>query len=143
VVANINSDMYMPLYPLEKLVVFGLEESELGADVGVVAKRLRVELQPDPQPQRNRFIRSDQYSFVRAGIPALALKVGFDEGTPQAEIEKAWFEKRYHAVADDSAQPVDLGAIGLYEELMTQLVQRVADRKSAPKWAKESVFGKK
>jgi hypothetical protein len=142
VVANLNSDMYMPLYPLEKLVVFGLDESELGADVRAVAKGLKVALQPDPQPQRNRFIRSDQYSFVRAGIPALALKVGFDEGSPQAAIEKAWFEKRYHAVADDTAQPVDLGAIGLYEELMAQLVQRVADRKAAPRWAKESVFGK-
>jgi Zn-dependent M28 family amino/carboxypeptidase len=94
----------------------------------------------DPQPQRNRFIRSDQYSFVRAGIPALATKIGFAEGSPEAAIDSKWFAERYHAVGDSSDQPVDLSAVGRYEEFTRQLALRVANRKSAPKWYESSVF---
>jgi Zn-dependent M28 family amino/carboxypeptidase len=141
-VANLNTDMFLPLFPLKQLTVFGLEESELGADVSAVAAELGVSVQPDPQPLRNRFIRSDQYSFVRAGVPALALKVGFIEGSPQAEIEKKWFAERYHAVGDDLAQPVDLAAMGKYSDLLQRLTLRVADRDRAPSWKTESAFFK-
>src|SRR6185312_13826641 len=82
IVADLNTDMFLPLYPLKQLVVFGLEESELGDDAQAVAAGLQIKVQPDPQPLRNRFIRSDQYSFIRAGIASLAMKVGFDAGSP-------------------------------------------------------------
>jgi Zn-dependent M28 family amino/carboxypeptidase len=107
-----------------------------------VAKALGVEVQTDPQPQRNRFIRSDQYSFIRAGIPALATKNGTVKGTPEAEIESKWQTERYHGVTDDLAQPVDIPAIGVYAELCKRLAVRVANRDQAPKWYESSVFSK-
>ena len=67
-------------------------------------------MQADPEPQRNRFIRSDQYSFIREGVPALAMKVGYDEGSPEAKIAADWTRERYHGPADDLAQPIDRGA---------------------------------
>jgi hypothetical protein len=141
-VANLNTDMFLPLFPLKHLTVFGLEESDLGADVRAVAEGLGVSVQSDPQPLRNRFIRSDQYSFVRAGVPALALKVGFEPGSPEEEIEKKWFAARYHAVGDDLSQPVDLTAMGKYSELLQRLTVRVADRAVAPAWNEGSAFFK-
>jgi len=87
IVADLNTDMFMPLFPMKRVVVFGLEESDLADDARAVAKLLRIEVQADPQPQRNRFIRSDQYSFIRAGIPSLATKIGYTEGSPEAELE--------------------------------------------------------
>ncbi|MBC8024883.1 MAG: M20/M25/M40 family metallo-hydrolase [Steroidobacteraceae bacterium] len=141
-VANLNTDMFLPLFPLKTLTVFGLEESDLGADVRAVAESLGVTVQTDPQPLRNRFIRSDQYSFVRAGVPALALKVGFAPDSPEAEIEKRWFSDRYHAVGDDLDQPVDLAAMGKYSELLQRLTLRVADRPTAPAWNMGSAFFK-
>ena len=80
IVADINTDMFLPLFPLKKLTIYGLDESELGADAVAVASSLGVAPQADPEPKRNIFIRSDQYSFIRRGIPSLALKVGFDKG---------------------------------------------------------------
>jgi hypothetical protein len=142
IVADLNTDMFLPLFPMKQLVVFGLEESDLADDVRAVAARLGIEVQTDPQPRRNRFIRSDQYSFIRAGIPAIATKIGFVEGSPEAEIDRRWFAERYHAVADSPDQPVDLAAIGTYEELMRQLALRVANRSEAPRWYDSSVFGK-
>jgi hypothetical protein len=142
IVANLNSDMFLPLYPLKHLVVFGLEESDLAADVRAVAGELGVEVQTDPQPQRNRFIRSDQYSFIRAGIPSLATKIGVVAGSPEAEIERKWQAERYHGVSDDLNQPVDLTAFGAYQELIRQLAVRVANRAEKPRWFESSVFSK-
>jgi Zn-dependent M28 family amino/carboxypeptidase len=140
IVANLNTDMFLPLYPLRQLLVFGLDESDLRDDVNAVAAQAGLEVQPDPQPLRNRFIRSDQYSFIRAGIPSLATKVGFDAGTPDAELERQWIAERYHAVSDSADQPVDLSAVGRYEDVIRRLAVRIADRDQAPRWLDSSVF---
>ncbi len=142
IVANINTDMFMPLFPMEQVLVFGLEESDLGEDARAIARELTIEVQTDPQPQRNRFIRSDQYSFIRVGIPALALKIGYGEGSPQAELDRIWLAERYHSVSDSPDQPVDLTAIGNYEEFMKRLALRVANRMEAPRWYESSVFAR-
>ncbi len=83
IVANINTDMFLPLFPLKKLTIYGLDESDLGDDAAAVAEIAGRLPQADPEPKRNIFIRSDQYSFIRRGIPSLALKVGFDKGSPR------------------------------------------------------------
>ncbi len=140
IVANLNSDMFLPLYPMKHVVVFGLEESDLGEDARAVAAELGVDVQTDPQPQRNRFIRSDQYSFIRAGIPSLATKIGVTPGSADAETEKKWQAERYHGVADDLAQPVEIAAIGEYQEFTKRLALRVANRAERPRWYEQSVF---
>jgi Zn-dependent M28 family amino/carboxypeptidase len=99
-------------------------------------------VQIDPQPQRNRFIRSDQYSFIRAGIPSLATKIGVLPDSPEADLERKWLTERYHAVGDDLQQPVDLAAMGGYQELAKRLAVRVANRATAPRWHDSSVFSK-
>lgn len=140
IVANLNSDMFLPLYPMKHVVVFGLEESDLADDARAVAGELGFEVQTDPQPQRNRFIRSDQYSFIRAGIPALATKIGVAPGSAAAEIEKKWQAERYHGVTDDLEQPVDIAAIGSYQEFAKRLAVHVANREAKPRWFDTSVF---
>ena len=140
IVANLNTDMFMPIYPMKHVVVFGLSESDLADDARAVAASMGVEVQADPQPQRNRFIRSDQYSFIRAGIPALATKIGFADASPEQALDGKWFAERYHAVGDSADQPVDLGAVGAYERFARELAMRVANRKTAPKWYDTSVF---
>ncbi|MEO8020064.1 MAG: M28 family peptidase [Pseudomonadota bacterium] len=140
IVANLNTDMFMPLYPMKQVVVFGLEESDLADDARAVASALRIEVQPDPQPQRNRFIRSDQYSFIRAGIPSLATKIGYLADSKEAELDRKWQAERYHGVTDSADQPVDLAAIGTYEEYVKRLAVRIANRKEKPRWYDSSVF---
>lgn len=67
IVGDINLDMFLPLYPLKVIEVQGLAESSLGESVRVVARELGVEVQTDREPDQNRFIRSDQYSFIKRG----------------------------------------------------------------------------
>ena len=139
-VANINIDMFLPIVPLKVLTVYGLAESDMGDLVRDVAQSLGVQVQPDPEPQRNAFIRSDQYNFIRHGVPALAMKVGFEKGSPQQAIFKDWLTQRYHAPSDDLDQPVDLAAAGKYEDIIQRMMVRLADSVGRPQWKQDSFF---
>ncbi len=140
IVADVNIDMFLPLFPLKLLNVPGLEESTLGDQLRQVAGTLGIGVQPDPQPERNSFIRSDQYSFVRRGIPSLTFKVGFEKDSPQAGVAKKWLAERYHAPSDDLAQPVDLKAAGDFTRVLQALVEAIADQSEAPRWRDNSYF---
>jgi Zn-dependent M28 family amino/carboxypeptidase len=139
-VANINMDMFLPLFPMKSIMVLGLDESDLGDDIRQVAQGLGITVQTDPEPQRNRFIRSDQYSFIREGVPALAMKVGYEEGSPEAKIAADWTRERYHGPADDLAQPIDRTAAVLFTDLTGKLCVQVANRAVRPEWKAESFF---
>ncbi len=139
-VADINTDMFLPIFPLKVLTVYGLAESSLGDTAREVAEQQGIQVQPDPEPLRNAFIRSDQYSFIRQGIPAVAMKVGFAPGSPEAVTEKKWLTERYHAPSDDLDQPVDLAAAGKFEDIVQGLVITVADDPQPPQWKSDSFF---
>ncbi len=140
IVADINIDMFLPLHPLRVLTIQGLEESTLGDDVRKVAAKINVGVQKDPEPDRNAFIRSDQYSFIRTGIPALAFKFGFAPGSPEEKLQKDWRTQRYHALSDDLQQPIDLEGAGRFNWLLTGLTQSVANNPQRPQWKESSFF---
>jgi Zn-dependent M28 family amino/carboxypeptidase len=139
-VADINMDMYLPLFPLQWLEVQGLNESTLGNDVTEVAKAAGVQVQADKEPNRNRFIRSDQYSFIKKGVPALAFKFGFIPGGPEEKAFKDWYTNRYHGVADDLSQPVDQAAAARFNGILKNLALRVANAEKPPAWLPNSFF---
>ncbi|HTQ55682.1 MAG TPA: M28 family metallopeptidase [Bryobacteraceae bacterium] len=140
IVADLNVDMFLPLFPLHSVTVYGLNESDLGEDVRAVARARGVRIQDDLEPERNLFIRSDQYSFIRTGIPSLALKVGYEKGSPEEKIAKTWLKERYHAPADDLKQPVDLECAARFDDLVRALAENVADRPERPRWNPASFF---
>lgn len=140
IVADINLDMFLPLHPLHFLEVQGLNESSLGEDIRAVAQQAGVEVQSDKEPDRNLFIRSDQYSFIRRGIPALAFKFGYEKGSPEEKLHKEWLKARYHAPSDDANQPVDVAAAAQFNHIILELARRVADSPERPQWNKDSFF---
>ena len=140
-VADINIDMFLPIIPLKTLVVFGLAESDLGDLARDVALSRGVQVEADPEPQRNVFIRSDQYNFIRHGIPAVAMGVAPDPNSPeQKKIFKDWLTTRYHAPSDDLAQPIDYSAAAQYEEIIRALMLTVANDPHRPAWKSDSFF---
>ena len=140
IVADINMDMFLPLFPLHYLEVQGLNESTLGDDIRAVAARANVQVQADKEPNANRFIRSDQYSFIKKGVPALAFKFGWIPGSPEEKIFRNWYATRYHGVSDDAGQPVDLAAAAEFNSILMELLERVADAPQAPRWKPDSFF---
>jgi Zn-dependent M28 family amino/carboxypeptidase len=140
IVADVNVDMFLPIVPLKLLTVFGLDESDLGNRAREVAQTIGVRIQPDPEPVRNVFIRSDQYSFILRGVPSVMMGVAPEPGTPEVKIFKDWLTQRYHAPSDDMDQPVDLAAAAKYEEIVRALLINIANGDHRPKWKPDSFF---
>jgi hypothetical protein len=139
-VADINLDMFLPLYPLKVIEVQGLTESSLGEAVRAAAKELGVDVQTDREPEQNRFIRSDQYSFIRRGIPSLAFKFGYEFGSPDEKTRRDWVRDVYHKPNDDLKQPVDLEAAAKFNRVIMALLLRVANDPVRPAWNDTSFF---
>jgi Zn-dependent M28 family amino/carboxypeptidase len=142
IVADLNMDMFLPLFPLRFLEVQGLAESTLGNDARAVGQLNDVEVQFDKQPDENRFIRSDQVNFVAQGIPALAFKFGWVPDSPEEKTFNDWVKTRYHQPSDDLNQPVDKVGAAQFDSYLAQLAVRVADEKTRPAWYPESSFAR-
>jgi len=140
IVADINIDMFLPLFPLKYLEVQGLAESTLGKDIRAVAETAGVQVQPDQEPDRNLFIRSDQYSFIKKGVPALAFKFGYTRGSHEEAVAKDWLKNRYHAPSDDLNQPIDKTAAAEFNRILLELGKRVANAPDRPRWNQDSFF---
>ena len=140
IVADINLDMFMPLFDLKWIEVQGLAESTLGDSIREAAKEFGVQVQADKEPEQNRFIRSDQYSFIKNGVPALAFKFGYEFGTPEDKIFHDWVRDRYHKPSDDLDQPVDKASAAKFDRIIANLLERVANDPARPKWKDESFF---
>ncbi|MBM3784681.1 MAG: M20/M25/M40 family metallo-hydrolase [Acidobacteria bacterium] len=140
VVAACNMDMFMPLHELKALTFLGGEESTLGDWAAETAGEFGLQVIPDPAPEQRRFTRSDQYSFVRQGIPALNFKFGYTKGSKEEAVQAEWLKTRYHAVGDDLAQPVNIEGAGRFTEFLAALVDKTSTRKARPVWKRDSFF---
>jgi Zn-dependent M28 family amino/carboxypeptidase len=140
IVADLNLDMFMPIFPLKKLHVQGLAESTLGEDAQRVGQAHNIIIANDPEPDRNSFTRTDQYSFVQAGVPALAMKFGWTFGSPEYKAWRAWLAERYHSTADDLSQPVDLAAAAQFNCFFADLARAVANDPARPHYLESSFF---
>jgi len=141
-VANINFDMPLPIFPLTSITPIGFEESTMADDARQVSATMGLPIVPDPFPDRNVFIRSDQYSFVRAGIPALFPKFGFAAGTPEAELERRWRAEIYHSPRDDVRQPIRQLDAARFNAWSAALLRKVADNPERPRWLPSSYFSR-
>jgi len=140
IVADVNVDMFLPIVPLKLLTVLGLDDSDLGDRVREIAQSQGVRVQPDPEPLRNLFVRSDQYNFIRHGVPSVIMSVAPEPGTSEQKLFKDWLTQRYHAPSDDVDQPVNLAAAAKYEEIVRALLINIANGDRRPEWKPDSFF---
>ncbi|MGA9985571.1 MAG: M28 family peptidase [Acidobacteriaceae bacterium] len=138
--ADLNLDMFLPLFAFRKLHVQGLEQSTLADDARRVGEAHHIVIAGDPEPDRNSFTRTDQYSFVQAGVPALAMKFGWEPGSPEYHMWRDWLRDRYHSTADDLSQPVDLAAAAQFNSFFADLVREVANDPATPHYLESSFF---
>jgi len=140
IVADINIDMFLPLVPLKVLRVQGIDDSTLGDRAAAISQTLGVKAVADPEPLRNLFVRSDQYNFIRHGIPSVIMDVFYEPNSPDVQIFRNWLTQRYHAPSDDANQPVDLHSAALYEEIVRRLLVDTANAGGRPQWKADSFF---
>jgi len=138
IVADINIDAAPGMrYPGRDIMAVGIEHSSLRKNVEVAAQQIGYEISSDLQPEENWFVRSDQYSFVQQGVPAIWLRNGADG----VDVVKKWLVTRYHTPLDNMDQQIyyDAGvkAAGMY----FLLGYSVAQQDQPPSWNKNDFFG--
>ena len=139
IVADLNIDMFLPIQPIRGITVYGIEESDLGDVARRVAKSDSLRIVPDPKPERRYFVRSDQYSFIRHGIPSIFIDAGPTDSA-SVKAEEAWNDAHYHKPSDDAAQTLDLGAVARYDRYILAMTRAVADGAKQPQWQRDSHF---
>ncbi|HET9434512.1 MAG TPA: M28 family peptidase, partial [Chitinophagaceae bacterium] len=146
IVADVNTDMPTVIAPLLSVVPLGAEHSTLMNNVRFAAGYLGLEVEKDPEPNENRFVRSDQYSFVMNGIPALHIKYGTKTNIPGFDLVafvKKWRAKYYHQAADGINGIFDFTAAKTYVQLNFLISYSIAQTTVRPKWNDGDLFSKK
>lgn len=145
-VTNLNLDMPLLLVPTADVVAIGSGHSTLHAAVEAAARDVRVGLSPDPAPEQSMFVRSDQYPFIRAGIPAVYLAGGVD-GARWGDDPKAaagvFLRERYHRPGDDATQSIQYADAARLARLNARIAQRVAAAPERPRWHRGDFFGER
>jgi peptidase M28-like protein len=139
VVADLNMDMYVMIGPLRQIIAYGAEHSTLAEEARLAVTRMGLQLVPDPSPEENIFVRSDQYSFVRHGVPAVFL-VGHSGGEADEKL-KAWRREIYHSPQDDLSQPLDFESLAKFARVNFLVGYLVANRTRKPAWNPGDFFG--
>lgn len=138
-VANINLDMPVLTYAFSDVVAFGAERSSLGSAVHRAAERMGVVVAPDPVPEEGLFVRSDHYSFVQQGVPAVFLMTGL-AGDGAASFG-AFIARNYHQPSDDLSQPIDYQVGARFARLNYEIAREIANADARPAWAPGDFFG--
>jgi len=146
IVADVNTDMPTIIAPLLSITALGAEHSSLSKQVDQAAGYLGISIEPDPEPKQARFTRSDQYSFVLQGIPALHIKYGnktADGKNNLNDMVAVWRAKYYHKPQDDINGIFDFAAGKKYAQLNFLIGYLVAQDKARPEWNEGDIFAVK
>ena len=140
IVANVNLDMPILTYDFTDVIVYGALRSNIAATVETAAAAMGVTISPDPTPEQGIFTRSDHFRFVEAGIPAVYLKPGFQNGG-----DIAWADhqaRNYHRPSDDMSNNLDFNAAARFAELNARIALALASQDARPLWKKDDFFAR-
>ena len=143
-VANVNMDMPVLLAPSKDVVPIGIEHSTLKSALDTAAKELGVALSPDQFPEEVVFVRSDQYAFIRAGIPAVYLNGGTVsvDGVREPKMAlRKFLREHYHQPSDEATLPIAYGDALRLAKLNARIGQLVGDAVQRPAWNAGDFFG--
>jgi Zn-dependent M28 family amino/carboxypeptidase len=143
-VANLNMDGVNQWGRTEDIVVVGLGNSTLDDVLAEAAKTQKRVLQPDAEPEKGFYYRSDHFEFAKLGVPALYTNPGTNYvGKPPdygQQKRNEYTSKNYHKVSDEIKPDWDLSGAGEDLQLLFQVGWRVAQNERIPEWMPGTEF---
>lgn len=143
-VADLNLDRLHVGGPTRDVTDIAFGQSDLDAYLRDAATIQGRELHADPHPEAGEFFRSDDFSFAKAGVPALVAFGGDDDsarGPAFGAAQRAdYYAHRWHRTSDAYAEDWDVR--GAIEDLTLEyhLGMRLAQTRRFPNWAKTSDY---
>lgn len=139
VVANVNLDMPILTYPFTDVIAFGAERSTMYPVVEKAVEAAGLTFSPDPQPEQGLFTRSDQYSYVKQGVPATYIKPGFGG---DGEEQQGLFRKDHYHKPSDEADLIDYEQMRRFAQVNYEIANGVANMETRPLWKKDDFFAR-
>ena len=97
-------------------------------------------------PEQAIFTRSDHYTLVKKGIPAVFLMTGFTsrtEGEDGGEVWGEFFAEHYHRPSDDlKVHDIHYEAGARFTNINCDIGKQIANAEQRPQWLEDSYFGK-
>jgi Zn-dependent M28 family amino/carboxypeptidase len=134
----VNFDAFFPFGKTRDVSVTGAERTTLWPIVQRDARRMELEIKPDPQPGQGHYYRSDHFSLARVGIPAFSISAGTDYVGKPPNFGKTTFEeynaKHYHQPSDEYHDDWDFGSMEQMAEFGLTLGLDFANTPKLPTW---------
>ncbi len=136
--AALNFDAFHPLGLVRSVVVAGAERTTLYPVVEQVARRLGLEIKPDPRPEQGSYYRSDHFPLAKAGIPAFSVHQGGDFiGKDKDFAERVFREfnaRHYHQPSDEYREEWDFAGLELIARFGLLVGLETANLDRLPTW---------
>jgi Zn-dependent M28 family amino/carboxypeptidase len=144
VVAGFNYDGILPTGLTNDMVVVGYGASELEDLLEDELSKSGRYINPDPNPEKGYFYRSDHISFAKKGVPVLYADGGFDlvEGGKEAgiKIEENYRLDAYHGVADEYDESWNLEGLNQSIDTIFNISNELANSTKWPNWYEANEF---
>lgn len=144
-VACINTDVMMFLGKFKDVMLTGSGQSELDEWVRKEAEKQGRYIAPDPNPENGMYFRSDQFPFVKKGVPAIYAK-GYTDAekygkTETMKIVDRYWKETYHSPFDEYHPATDdLNGIVEDAKLLYHVGTDLANSEAWPAWNTDSEF---
>jgi hypothetical protein len=144
-VANVNLDMPVLLGDMTDVIPIGIEHSTLEAVAQRAVAEAGLTLTPDPFPEEVIFVRSDQYAFVRQGVPAIYLLGGSKrrDGSDGGKAFQEFLARHYHLPSEDLSRPIHWSSAARLAYVNYRIGLAIGDDPVRPAWKPGDFFGQK
>ena len=109
-----------------------------------VARRHKLEIEPDKMAHLGHYYRSDHFALARNGVPAFSLSPGEKiKGKPADFARKAineYIAKTYHTPTDKYSDTWDLSGYPVLMRFAFDVAWEVANAKTLPTWVPGDEF---
>ncbi len=105
-----------------------------------------VSLAPVAMTSRLDMWRTDQYSFVRQGIPCVYLAEGVGSSDPAVDghaVLRAYMRDHWHQPSDDLSQPIEWETALKFARATVRVGYRIAMEEERPTWNEGDFFGER
>jgi Zn-dependent M28 family amino/carboxypeptidase len=143
-VANINMDGVNQWGRTKDIVMVGDDNSTLIDLLRETAGAQGRTVNPDPEPEKGFYYRSDHFEFAKEGVPALytgegTQYIGKDVNFSKQKREE-YTKKDYHKPSDEIKPEWDLSGAIEDAQLLTIIGYRIAQGDKIPEWKTGSEF---
>ena len=142
--ANVNMDTMNPYGRTLDVVSIGLGFSTLDEVLAREAARQGRRVDPNPEPEKGTYFRSDHFSFARQGVPAMYAESGIDyRGRPAnwgREVRDRYTAEDYHKPSDEIRDDWDWSGAMEDLELYLRVAWALSEGDAWPEWKPGAEF---